>query len=791
MTASAVVGRQAAQPRVGRFGPASRAVLWGAGLFLASLVGLEAYRFTLPTDGWRLAPPVESPVFVEDLLGGGTGVLPGDRLLAVDGVPFPLLMLEAVSLRRPGLDLAVGGETTYTVLRGDAEVDVAVTPRRWDAAGIALAAWRAVSDAPMGGVYRWLAWALAAYVFFRRPDLRSAQLLLLLETVMVGVVVTYTVAPVSVADVLSPALFYAARFAGDLFTWLLVPPLGLHLILAFPGSRPVPAWALLAVYLVPWAVLAVVWVWGLVPLVPLMTGAYSALGFAAVALLVRRHGSGPERASVRWFAFAFGVSNLLSALFWLGESGLVTHVPLVHAVVIDHCLCDLAYVAGFAIAVLWHGLFDADAVIGRALVYGGLTVAVVGVYVALVSGVGSLLAVDAGLPLSLLATVTAALLLAPLRWRLQRAANRLLYGFRDEPYEVLTRLGERLRAAPQVGAALHDVTRAVAEALRLPFAAVRLGAVTATSHGEPRPVSESFPLSHGGQVLGELVVSPRQAEGRLSAADRRLLSALAAQVGTVAHALALEADLERARLRSLEVREEERRRLGGDLHDDVGHRLALLSRRARDAAALVDPDPEAAKAALAALEAEVRSVTERVRSLAHRLHPPELAVLGLVGAIRERVEALGAPGGAAFALEADDLGAVPAAVELAAYHVVQEALSNVVKHAGASRCTVSVRVVDAPRDAGATALARRYLELEVRDDGRGFRGRPDGGASLGGASGGGASLGGAPGAEDAPHAGLGLVSMRGRAREVGGTLVVESPDGGGTVVRATLPWPET
>src|SRR5690606_7697214 len=134
-----------------------------------------------------------------------------------------------------------------------------------------------------------------------------------------------------------------------------------------------------------------------------------------------------------------------------------------------------------------------------------------------------------------------------------------------------------------------------------------------------------------------------------------------------------------------------------------------------------------------------------------------------------------------FALEADDLGTVPAAVELAAYHVVQEALSNVVKHAGASRCTVSVRVVDAPRDAGATALARRYLELEVRDDGRGFRGRPDGGASLGGAR----------GAEGAPRAGLRRVSMRGRAREVGGTLVVESPDGGGTVVRATLPWPET
>ena len=758
----------ASSRRNGRFGRSGRAVLWATASFLVFLAVLEGYRFTLPTDGWSLLPPVEAPVFGVDLLGLESPLVAGDRLVAVDGLPFPLLFAEAARFRRVDLAYAVSDVKTYTVERDGNEVDVPVPLGRWTAAGIVRALWRTLVNTQLGGVYRWLAWLLAAFVFARRPDLASTRLFFMLESVMLGAAITSTVAQVSVVDVLSPARFYVARFTGDLFTWLLVPPLGLHVILAFPGSRPAPTVALWLNYLTPWLVLSAVWI-GVSPLlVPGMASAYTLLSVVAVAHLVYRHGSGSDRARVRWFAFAFGVSNLVSAMFWLENVGLLPHLSAMHAILFDHCLCDLVYVVGFAVAILWHGLFDVDVVIGRTLVYGALTIVIVVSYAALVGGVGSLLATEGNLALSVFAVVVVAFAVDPLRVRLRRASNRLLYGFRDEPHEVLSRVGERLRSTPQLGSVLDDVTRVVAEALRLPFVAVTLGSVTAARYGEPRLVRETFPLSHGGRRLGELTVSPRQAEGRLSRSDRKLLDGLASHMGTIAHALLLEADLERARLLSLDAREAERRRLGSDLHDDVGHRLTWLMYRAQDATLLVDKDPAAAKSMLAALAEEAKSTLARLRGLAHQLHPPELATLGLVGAVRERVQALQGGSEHRFVLTADDLGSLPAGVELAAYHIVQEALSNVVKHVDHGTCWIRLRVASAPANVASIGLADRFLEVEVRDDGAGRQGW----------------------AADAPSKGLGLRSMRGRAREVGGTLVIDHPANGGTLVLATLPWPE-
>jgi len=148
-------------------------VLWVAALYLALNAALEAYRFTLPTDGWSLAPPVEAPVFGEDLLGLESGIRPGDVLVAVDGVPFPVLLFEAMGLRQADLAYAAGDAVSYTVARGGELVDVEVSLGRWTAAGIARAVWRTLVGTPLGGVYRWLAWLLAAYVFARRPGLRA------------------------------------------------------------------------------------------------------------------------------------------------------------------------------------------------------------------------------------------------------------------------------------------------------------------------------------------------------------------------------------------------------------------------------------------------------------------------------------------------------------------------------------------------------------------------------------------------------------------------------------------
>jgi len=168
------------------------------------------------------------------------------------------------------------------------------------------------------------------------------------------------------------------------------------------------------------------------------------------------------------------------------------------------------------------------------------------------------------------------------------------------------------------------------------------------------------------------------------------------------------------------------------------------------------------------LAEEVKATLTRVRALAHQLHPPELATLGLVGAIEERLQASQGGSGLRFLLAADDLGTVPAVVALAAYHIVQEALSNVVKHVGQGTCWIRLRVTSGPTDPVLAGLAERFLEIEVRDDGPGS----------------------ADWGVDAPPRGLGLRSMYGRAREVGGTLVIDQPSDGGTRVCATLPWPE-
>lgn len=751
---------------------AGRLVLLAVVALLLGAAGFKAYRLTLPTDGWSLSGEVWAPTFVEDLLRADGDLRPGDVLLAVDGVPYTNLIGAALAGRRAGLAYRAGAVSTYTVWRDGAPKDLRVPVTHWSREGVARAAWRTLTDTPFGGVYRWLAWLVAAFVFARRPANLAARLLFLLESVTASMAISAAVAPVSVADALSPALFYAARTWGDLLTWLVVPPLALHFLLVFPGARPVRRGLLAAVYALPWTVLALVWTSGLAVLVPLLAGAYSVANLVAVVVVVVGHGSGAARASVRWLAFGFGLSGLLSLLFWLRLAGLLPLPAGLSGVLFDHCLCDLIYVACIAVALVRHQLFDIDVIIHRTLVYGGLTACVVALYVGIVGSAGRLLGSAADLPLSLATVGLLALAFDPLRSRLQRGVNRLVYGYRDEPYRVLENLGRRLELAEGRGSALQDATRSIGEALRLPYVAVEVGATTVASHGPPVEAVERFAMLRSGELLGHLVASPRPGEGHLARSDRGLLAVLAGQLAKVVHAMLLEADLVRSRLASLNAREEARRRLGSDLHDDVGSRLTSLVRQAERAGSQVDADPAASKRSLAQLVDDVKAVASRVRALAHQLHPPELALLGLAGAVRERLDAMGTSHEVRVHLTANALGSLPAAVELGAYGVVQEALANVVKHANATNCWVRLRVTGRAGEAGgapaaATAaplLAQAGLIVEVEDDGSGM-------------------------GPAAASPGLGVASMRARALELGGTLTVGRGAAGGTRVTLRVPLP--
>lgn len=214
-------------------------------------------------------------------------------------------------------------------------------------------------------------------------------------------------------------------------------------------------------------------------------------------------------------------------------------------------------------------------------------------------------------------------------------------------------------------------------------------------------------------------------------------------------------DLQRARERLVTAREEERRRLRRDLHDGLGPTLVALALQADLAERLTGTDEAAAREVLADLARRARDAAGEARRIAHGLRPPVLAELGLVEALRDCAEGIAPVMGSGLQvdLEAPEhLPALPAAVEVAAYRIAQEALANVVRHAGARRCRVRLEVDG-------------HLELEVADDGRGLRRH---GAAL------------------ADHDGVGLASMRERAAELGGICAVESTSRG-TIVRARLP----
>lgn len=353
------------------------------------------------------------------------------------------------------------------------------------------------------------------------------------------------------------------------------------------------------------------------------------------------------------------------------------------------------------------------------------------------------------------------MLFAPLRERLQRAANRLMYGERDEPYAVVSRLGERLEATLAPDAVLPAIATTVREALKLPYAAVALprddSFEVAAASGRPPADSLRLPLSYQGETVGELLLGARAPDEEFSGADRRLLGDLAHHAGVAVHGVRVMADLRRSRERLVLAREEERRRLRRDLHDELAPTLAALGLAAATVGELIPADPKKAALLNAELQAEFRSTVGEVRRLVYDLRPPTLDELGLAEAVRQRAVRYNASeenGGLRIKVEASGLPPeLPAAVEVAAYRIVQEALMNVVRHAGAGACAVRLACPEG-----------RMLDIEVTDDGVGL--------------------------PESPEFGVGLRSMQERATELGGSCRIENATPAGTRIFARLPLAE-
>jgi signal transduction histidine kinase len=481
---------------------------------------------------------------------------------------------------------------------------------------------------------------------------------------------------------------------------------------------------------------------------------------AAASLLLRlRRSRGDERAQLKWFAYViafliaqFVVMNLLTMSF--------PHHPLTHALIAASNLVVpfigvmLPILTG--LAILKYRLYDIDLLINRTLVYGALSACVVGLYVLVVGGLGVLLQTQGSLPLSILATGLVALLFQPLRARLQQAVNRLMYGERADPHAVIARLNQQFATALSSDTLLVTMARSIREGLKLSYVGIALRQdqefVVVTASGTALGKQVSFPVLYQNEVVADLIVAARGAGENFSALDQRALEDLCAPVGVAVHAVRVTTDLQRSRAQLVTAREEERRRLRRDLHDGLGPALGGLLLKLDALGDELRCDPTQAAMLLGELKVDVQAAVADVRRLVYALRPPALDELGLVGALRLLATQYERPDLCVDVAIPDDLPALPAAVEVAVYRIAHEALTNVIRHALASACVL-------------TLAAHDRLELSVSDNGQGIVAQQP--------------------------LGVGLISMRERANELGGECAITSESGKGVVVRAWLPLPGT
>ncbi|MGH2474970.1 MAG: histidine kinase, partial [Candidatus Limnocylindrales bacterium] len=693
------------------------------GLALVACISSVALRVGLPSDGARVAfyggAWSAAGVVIDAIDAPAAGLRDGDRVTSVDERSLEAWAADLLDrdVRRPTAGAAYGIE------RDGAASTAEVTWARSGVGGTLLEGWSVA-------LVSIVAAALAAWVYRQRPDTPAATALMLVAAGIAGSSVPWFLGT-TVSDLVRSGPFLLLSFVtGPLY--MLIWPAGLHLALAFPTPSPmtvrhrwlVPAlYALvLGAYVAATAGLAMTsasrldWI-GMWPLAQVAVIVPTML--LTVSILVLRHlGTSDPADRARWRLATIGIVGTASlGLVGFMAPVLLTGRPLLPEAAIG--LITLPIPATLAWAIVHDRLFDIDVAIRRTLVYGGLSLGVVVVYLAAVAGLTVALGPQE-YAVSLLATGVAALAALPLRDVLQRAVVRLLYGQRDQPVEVMRRLGTRLEWATDPAGAFPTVADTLVEALRLPYVALEvtdeLGRTTvAAEGGSSHGAVHTLPLVHGGESVGRLVLGLRTGETAFADAELALLGDLARQAGAAVHAQRLRDDLARSRQQLVVAREEERRRLRRDLHDGLGPALAAVAMRAEAASVHLEIRPDEARRDLGAIADEARAAVADLRVLVEGLRPPSLDQLGLVGAIIDQAERLSTvdrdAAGPLVTVEArpQPLPELPAAVEVAAYRIAVEAVTNAVRHADARTCAVRL-------------TAAEHLTVEVTDDGHGLQG---------------------------------------------------------------------
>jgi len=389
----------------------------------------------------------------------------------------------------------------------------------------------------------------------------------------------------------------------------------------------------------------------------------------------------------------------------------------------------------------------------RSMVYIVLSVLIVSAYALLVGSIGYLIQGKAHAIVTMLATGLLAVMFQPLRASVQRAVNQLVYGKRDDPYRILSKLTEQLESSLTHRSLLSSVAEKVANALQIPYAAIETysqsGIEQFAVYGTPTEDNVSFELEVKGMSVGRLILGVHRLEEALPPGTRHMIEDLVRQVSIAVQTYILTDDLHRSRERLVNAREEERRRLRRDLHDGLGSSLASMTLHLNEAAHHYLDHPERTKQSLETVQRQMRESIADIRRLVYSLRPPALDEFGLAFALQE-LSLQVQTSSLQISLEGTDRElALSAAAEVAIYRIVQEALTNVVRHADASKCQIQLE------------MASGFLHVQIADNGKGIP----------------------------AHAkpGIGVSSIRERAEELGGTFELESILGHGTKIHVSLP----
>ncbi len=460
----------------------------------------------------------------------------------------------------------------------------------------------------------------------------------------------------------------------------------------------------------------------------------AALGAGVAALVVRyRHGDSRTRQQLLWLILATSIV-VLGVIPWSLVAGtpilVLFAIPLIPAAVAVAILRGQLYdIRPFVSRALTWLLLSSVVVLGSALVVAAFDAT-------LVDRTGSAAVLSAGV------AVAAAFALPSLR----RAVERLVYGARRDPAAVVGAVGKQLDGLGDLDA----VADAIRNGLKLPYVAVLAGPETLAVSGVPASTPHRLPLRYGGAGVGELVVEPRPGERHLTSLDEEALSLVAAPLSAAVHALVVSEELRVSRTMVIAAREEERQRLRHELHDGLGPSLTGIGLAADAAANLVAAHPERAASVLRELGADARATLLEVRRLVEGLRPEAIDRVGLIGALEQRALQLSRPETdtplTVRVVAPETLPSLPPLVEVTAFRIATEAMTNAARHSAASLAVVSLEVTDC-------------LVVGVRDDGE---------------------------RREPWKAGVGLEAMQARVRELGGTLIAGPGDRGG-VVEARLP----